>query len=92
MPDIAPLLARAARRLPLYAFSNTNRPRGAFLAGVSPACSSLSKNCFLSSTIGLRKPDARPMIMWCRRSACRQSALCFFDDSLENIEGRARGG
>jgi len=26
MPDIAPLLARAARRMPLYAFSNTNRP------------------------------------------------------------------
>jgi FMN phosphatase YigB (HAD superfamily) len=25
MPNIAPLLARAARRLPLYAFSNTNR-------------------------------------------------------------------
>ena len=24
MPDIAPLLARAAKRLPLYAFSNTN--------------------------------------------------------------------
>ena len=26
MPGIAPLLARAAKRLPLYAFSNTNRP------------------------------------------------------------------
>ena len=26
MPGIAALLARAARRLPLYAFSNTNRP------------------------------------------------------------------
>jgi putative hydrolase of the HAD superfamily len=27
MPDIAPLLARAAKRLPLYAFSNTNNAR-----------------------------------------------------------------
>ena len=26
MPGIAPLLARAAKRLPLYAFSNTNAP------------------------------------------------------------------
>src|SRR5882757_7943003 len=26
MPGIAPLLARASQRMPLYAFSNTNRP------------------------------------------------------------------
>ena len=32
MPGIAPLLARAAKRMPLYAFSNTNpRPCRAFL-------------------------------------------------------------
>jgi glucose-1-phosphatase len=58
MPGIAPLLKRAADRLPLYAFSNTN---GAHVEHFSDAYADVLghfREIFLSSTIGLRKPDA----------------------------------
>src|SRR3954454_16871831 len=44
MPDIADLLARAARRLPLYAFSNTNRAHEAhFLQAFGPVLAHFQK-------------------------------------------------
>src|SRR5947209_7698777 len=56
MPGVAPMLARAAERLPLYAFSNTN---GAHVEHFSKAYADILghfRELFLSSTIGLRKP------------------------------------
>src|SRR3954447_19587293 len=58
MPDIAALLARAARRLPLYAFSNTNRAHEAHFSKSFAEVLGHFRKLFLSSTIGLRKPDA----------------------------------
>ena len=58
MPEIAPLLARAARRLPLYAFSNTNRAHEAHFSKALREVLGHFQKMFLSSTIGLRKPDA----------------------------------
>jgi FMN phosphatase YigB (HAD superfamily) len=58
MPGIAPLLARAAQGVPLYAFSNTN---GAHVEHFSAAYAGVLghfREMFLSSVIGLRKPDA----------------------------------
>src|SRR5207248_5510470 len=58
MPDIAPLLARAARRMPIYAFSNTNRPHVEYFSKAYADVLGHFHEMFLSSTIGLRKPDA----------------------------------
>jgi FMN phosphatase YigB (HAD superfamily) len=59
MPEIAGLLARAARRLPLYAFSNTNRAHEAHFSQHFADVLGHFQKLFLSSTIGLRKPDAK---------------------------------
>ncbi len=64
MPGIAPLLKRAATRLPLYAFSNTNRPHVEHFSKAYADVLGHFREIFLSSSIGLRKPDAAALIMW----------------------------
>jgi HAD superfamily hydrolase (TIGR01509 family) len=92
MPGIAPLLARAAKRLPLYAFSNTN---GAHVDHFTKAYADVLghfREIFLSSTIGLRKPDAAAYDHVVKAIGMPASRIVFFDDNAENIEGaRARG-
>ena len=92
MPGIAALLARAAKHLPLYAFSNTNGPH---IEHFSPKYADVLghfREIFLSSTIGLRKPDAKAYDHVVRAIGVSASRIVFFDDLAENIEGaRARG-
>ncbi len=92
MPGIAPLLGRAARRLPLYAFSNTN---GAHVEHFSQAYADVLRHfrkIFVSSSIGLRKPDAAAYDHVVKAIGVPARRIVFFDDLAENIEGaRARG-
>ena len=92
MPGIAPLLERAAKRLPLYAFSNTN---GAHVGHFSAAYADVLghfRQIFLSSSIGLRKPDAAAYDHVVKAIGVPAGRIVFFDDLAENIEGaRARG-
>ena len=92
MPGIAPLLAQAAQRMPLYAFSNTN---GAHVEHFSQAYADVLghfRELFLSSTIGLRKPDAAAYDHVVKAIGVPPKRIVFFDDLAENIEGaRARG-
>src|SRR5258707_11969922 len=92
MPGIAPLLARAGKRLPLYAFSNTNSAHvGHFTKSYADVLSHF-REIFLSSTIGLRKPDAAAYDHVVKAIGVPASRIVFFDDLAENIEGaRARG-
>ena len=92
MPDIAALLARAARRLPLYAFSNTNRAHEAHFSRAFAEVLGHFQKLFLSSTIGLRKPDAAAYDHVVKEIGVPAGRIVFFDDSADNIEGaRARG-
>jgi putative hydrolase of the HAD superfamily len=92
MPDIPPLLARAARRLPLYAFSNTNRAHEAHFSKEFAEVLGHFQKLFLSSTIGLRKPDAAAYDHVVKAIGVPAQRIVFFDDVMENIEGaKARG-
>jgi len=92
MPGIAPLLARAAQRLPLYAFSNTNAPHVEHFSKAYAGLLSHFRDVYLSSTIGLRKPDAAAYDHVVDAIGVPASRIVFFDDLAENIEGaRARG-
>jgi len=92
MPGIARHLARAAERVPVYAFSNTN---GAHVEHFSVAYAGVLghfREIFLSSCIGLRKPDKAAYDHVVKAIGVPASRILFFDDSAENIEGaRARG-
>jgi putative hydrolase of the HAD superfamily len=92
MPGIAPLLARAAKRLPLYAFSNTNRPHVAYFQDAYADVLKHFREVFVSSAINLRKPDAEAYDHVVKTIGVPASRIVFFDDLAENIEGaRARG-
>jgi putative hydrolase of the HAD superfamily len=92
MPNIAPLLARAAQRLPLYAFSNTNRAHEAHFSQHFAGVLGHFQKLFLSSTIGLRKPDAAAYDHVVKEIGVPAQLIVFFDDVMENIEGaKARG-
>jgi len=92
MPGVGAMLARAGTRLPLYAFSNTN---GAHVEHFSRAYADLLghfREIYLSSTIGLRKPEAAAYDHVVKAIGVPASRILFFDDSAENIAGaRARG-
>ncbi|MES2196331.1 MAG: HAD-IA family hydrolase [Pseudomonadota bacterium] len=92
MPGIAPLLARAASRMPLYAFSNTNPPHVAHFSKTYPDLLGHFREIFLSSSIGLRKPDAAAYDHVVKAIGVPPQRIVFFDDSADNIAGaRARG-
>lgn len=92
MPGINALLARAGRRLPLYAFSNTNPPHVAHFS--KPYADVLGHFCeiFLSCAIGLRKPDAAAYDHVIKAIGAPAERIVFFDDLVENIEGARKRG
>ena len=92
MPGIAPLLQRAAQRLPLYAFSNTNAAHVEHFSETYAGVLGHFREIFLSSAIGLRKPDAAAYDHVVKAIGVPASRIVFFDDLAENIDGaRARG-
>jgi glucose-1-phosphatase len=92
MPGIAPLLARAAKSLPLYVFSNTNNAHVEYFSVKYAGLLGHFREMFLSSTIGLRKPDAAAYDHVVNAIGVPASRILFFDDLAENVEGaRARG-
>ena len=92
MPGISPLLARAARRLPLYALSNTNPPHIAHFSKAHADVLGHFREMYLSSTIGLLKPDAAAYDHAVKAIGAPASRVVFFDDLADNIAGaRAYG-
>ena len=92
MPEIEPMLARAAEHLPLYAFSNTNRAHQEHFSERFADVLGHFRKVFLSSTIGLRKPEAAAYDHVVKEIGVPAERIVFFDDLQENIEGaRARG-
>jgi FMN phosphatase YigB (HAD superfamily) len=92
MPGVKPLLARAAERLPLYAFSNTNSPHAEYFSGKYADVLGYFCEVYLSSSIGLRKPDAQAYDHVVKAVGVSAGRIVFFDDLAENVEGARRAG
>jgi HAD superfamily hydrolase (TIGR01509 family) len=92
MPEIEMLLQRAAQRAPLYAFSNTNPSHIAYLTSRFATILSNFQQLFLSSSIGMRKPEAAAFDHVIKSIGVPAHRIVFFDDLVGNIEGaRSRG-
>jgi glucose-1-phosphatase len=92
MPGMAPLLARAAQRMPIYAFSNTNPAHVAHFSRAYADVLGHFREVFVSSTIGLRKPDGEAYDHVVKAIGVPAQRILFFDDLAANIEGaRSRG-
>jgi FMN phosphatase YigB (HAD superfamily) len=92
MPGIAGLLARAAERLPLYAFSNTNGAHVEYFSQKHAAVLGHFREIYLSSAIGLRKPNAAAYDYVVKAIGVPAPRIVFFDDLAENIEGARNRG
>ena len=92
MPGIGSLLTRAGARVPLYAFSNTNSAHVKHFSQAYAEVLGHFREIFLSSAIGLRKPDAAAYDYVVQAIGVPAERIVFFDDLAENIDGaRARG-
>jgi HAD superfamily hydrolase (TIGR01509 family) len=92
MVGISQLLERAAQRVPLYAFSNTNRAHEIHFSQRFAGVLGHFREVFLSSTIGLRKPDAEAFDHVVSAIGVPPQRIVFFDDLIENIEGATARG
>src|SRR4051812_45465531 len=92
MPEIAALLGRAARRLPLYAFSNTNRAHEAHFSLAFADLLGHFRQMFLSSSIGLRKPEPAAFAHVVKEIGVPAERIVFFDDLSENVEAARAAG
>jgi glucose-1-phosphatase len=92
MPGIGSLLMRAGTRVPLYAFSNTNNAHVEHFSQAYAEVLGHFREIFLSSAIGLRKPDAAAYDHVVQAIGVPAERIVFFDDLAENIDGaRERG-
>jgi HAD superfamily hydrolase (TIGR01509 family) len=87
MPGIAVVLEQVAAKMPLFAFSNTNKPHVQHWSKHYEAVCRHFTEIFLSSTIGLRKPDAAAFDYVVAAIGMPAERIVFFDDVLENVEG-----
>jgi len=92
MDGIAPLLERAAKHLPLFVYSNTNRPHVAYFSKVHAHTLKPFRELYYSSTIGHRKPDAAGFDHVVNAIGVPASRIVFFDDLAENVEGARASG
>ena len=91
-PEVADILPAVARRLPLYAFSNTNPVHEAVwraqLAGVLGSFRKVYTSCGLR----LRKPDEAAYLAVADDMGVDPGAILFVDDNAENIAGARAAG
>lgn len=87
MPGISGVLAKAAARHPVYAFSNTNRPHQLYFTKRFGGVLGHFRHVFTSSDIGLRKPDAEAFQFVVDAIGVPAGRILFFDDLLANVEG-----
>jgi putative hydrolase of the HAD superfamily len=87
VPGIARLLARAGERIPLYAFTNTNRAHEACWAAQFAGLVTLFKEVFVSSTMGLRKPEPAAFAFVVKEIGIPAGRIVFFDDNPHNVAG-----
>lgn len=92
MRGISDLLRRVAPKIPVYAFSNSNRAHEAYWSKRFASVLSHFEEIYVSSTIGLRKPDAKAYEYVVKAIGVPSGRILFFDDNAENIAGARRCG
>lgn len=90
MQGISDILRAVAPKIPVYAFSNSNPAHEACWSKQFADVLSHFKEIYVSSTIGLRKPDAEAYEYVVQAIGVPSERIVFFDDNLENVTGARR--
>jgi putative hydrolase of the HAD superfamily len=92
VPGMAALLSIAKERFPLFAFTNSN-PTHQRVWTMHYANELLPfRSIFVSSELGLRKPDPEAFCVVARRIGFQPDEIMFFDDTPGNIDGASKAG
>lgn len=89
---VAPLLAAARAVFPLHAFTNTNPSHQAVWAHRFANELAVFDRTFVSSELGLRKPDPEAFDAVATALNASPDRILFFDDSTENVAGARAAG
>jgi len=92
VPGIRSLLSAAAERYPLYALTNSNPKHQGVWALRFAEELSVFRTVFVSSELGVRKPDHEAFATVADRIGLDPPAILFFDDSMENVEAARQVG
>ena len=87
IPGIAALLQRAKKKLPLYAFTNSNPTHQHVWSKRFSDVLGLFQTVFVSSEIGKRKPEPGAFHAVAETIGVKLHRLVFFDDAMENVDG-----
>jgi HAD superfamily hydrolase (TIGR01509 family) len=85
-------LAAAGQHLPLYAFTNSNPTHQREWAARYAGELSAFRDIYVSSELGLRKPDRAAFTAVAGRTGFRPAEILFFDDTAENVTGAQAAG
>ena len=85
-------IAAAREDLPCYLFSNTNPTHQAYWETAFPAALDSFQQIFVSSEMGLRKPDRAAFEAIAAATGFDLGEILFFDDTEENIIGAKQAG
>lgn len=79
-------------RLPLYAFTNTNRTHELVWRERYPGALTHFEEIFVSSTIGMRKPDREAYEWVAGAMGLAPEEILFLDDHPDNVKGARAAG
>lgn len=88
----AALVARVGGRMPLYLFSNTNPAHYATWSREYAELLRSFRGVFVSSGLGVRKPDPAAFERVAREIGVAPSRILFFDDTEANVAGARAAG
>lgn len=86
------LVARARKRLPCHAFSNTSTIHRDEWGQRFPRVLDSFQRLFLSFEMGMRKPDPAAFLSVADQIGVDPANILFFDDTVENINGARSAG
>ena len=85
-------VAQARKHYPCYAFSNTNVEHQRAWNAAYPRIAATFDRVFVSSEIGMRKPEAAAFAHIADAIGVAPANILFFDDLVENVVGAVAAG
>lgn len=82
----------AATRVSCYGFSNSNPTHHAYWLAAYPNVAALFREIFVSSDLGMRKPERNAFKMVADAIGEAPESILFLDDTLENVAGAKDAG
>ena len=92
VPGMAEVLSIAQQFLPLFAFTNSNPSHKSIWEARYANELKPFHGIFVSSDLGLRKPDPKAFHLVARRMGYQPREILFFDDSPGNVDGARMAG